>query len=337
MPLDDRHIKVPRSPVRQNLIYSIESLARRVSQVEEAQGEHRDVDFFTDTHRDLKMFRTMAERDVKIRQVYIYQKLFDISRDLFKYAPPSDVKFQFLFIQKSLADEYDEMSDEDKKVFDDLQEEVQMLENDGRLSLRSLSAICYFSKTLQDKQALIIWNSEKLFSTSVRLGVLLCIGALASLCTAVGLARLDPSDQLAALKYVSVALKLLGAVFGGVTGGCISAIAGYRGHRDSKDSKDSKNSKDSGDPKDSKDQTVIPLINTDWMRPILGGVAGLVFGLIATVGVGEVRAEFVIGGAIAFGFSEQVLYAWLGRRGEQLGGELGGQVVRSVSKNRKRR
>ena len=320
MPWNNIHTRVPRSAVRQNLLYSIESLARRVSQVEAAQNgkvSKQASAFFEETYRDLDQFRKMVEKDLKLRQVYIYQKLFDVSRDLFKYAPPSDIEYQFLFIQRSLANELDVMSKTDRESFDVLQKEVLRLQKediDERLSVQGLGVISYFTKIIQDKQILTIWNSEKLVTSSARLGTLLCLGALASMWAAAVL--YDFQAHVSDLKYGVDSLKLLGAVFGGLTGGCISAIATSR---------------------NASDETVIPMINTDWMRPILGGVAGLVFGLIATTGVGEVRPAFVIGGAIAFGFSEQLLYSWLKRRAEQLERQLGSQVVQGTSKSRKGR
>ncbi|MDF0578084.1 hypothetical protein [Bradyrhizobium yuanmingense] len=316
----NRSKRVPRSAVRQNLLYTIESLARRTSQIQAAQQDGNSAsEFFEATHRDLDTFKMMVERDLKLRQVYIYQKLFDISRDLFRYAPPSDVEYQFLFLQQALVEDREAMSDEDKKSFDELRKEVVRLQKEGtdkRLSAQALGAIWYFSKIIQDRQILTIWNSEKLVITSLRLGALLCLGALASTCAAAALTLYDPPNQPGATKYGVDVLRLLGAIFGGITGGCISAIATSR---------------------NASDETVIPLINTDWMRPILGGVAGLVFGLIVTAGVGEVRSAFVIGGAMAFGFSEQLLYSWLRRRAEQLEKQLGTQVVHGASKARRGR
>src|ERR1035438_709951 len=172
MPWNNIHTRVPRSAVRQNLLYSIESLARRVSQVEAAQNgkvSKQASAFFEETYRDLDQFRKMVEKDLKLRQVYIYQKLFDVSRDLFKYAPPSDIEYQFLFIQRSLANELDVMSETDRESFDVLQKEVLRLQKediDERLSVQGLGVISYFTKIIQDKQILTIWNSEKLVTSS---------------------------------------------------------------------------------------------------------------------------------------------------------------------------
>jgi hypothetical protein len=74
MPWDQNFTRVPRSAVRQNLLYSIESLARRVSQVEAAQNGKTSKQasaFFDETYRDLDEFRKMVKKDLKLRQVYI--------------------------------------------------------------------------------------------------------------------------------------------------------------------------------------------------------------------------------------------------------------------------
>jgi methylthioribose-1-phosphate isomerase len=113
------------------------------------------------------------------------------------------------------------MSDADKESFDVLQKEVLRLQNediDERLSVHGLGVISYFSKIIQDKQVLTIWNSEKLGTTSVRLGTLLCLGVLASMSAVAALHAFQ--DRAGDLKYGVDALKLLSAVFGGYQCDC---------------------------------------------------------------------------------------------------------------------
>jgi hypothetical protein len=314
-------MRMPNSAVRQNLLFDIESLARRVSQVESAQnGKLSDEAsrFFEKLYRDLENCKKMVVAKLLLPRVYIYQKLFEIGRDLFQYSPPSDCEHQFLFIRRALKSEFDLMSDADKAAFEGLEKEITRMQKEGgekRLSVSSLGTILYFSRLEHDKVILTIWNSERLATTSRRLGTLLSIGAIASTCLAALL--FDVHEEAGHYIYSLNTLRLVSAVVGGMTGGCISAIATSRTTRDENGEK------------------VIPLINIDWMRPILGAAAGLIFGLIVTGGVGNVTPSFVIAGSIAFGFSEQVLYSVLKKRADQLERELANQVNQGKSKAKK--
>jgi hypothetical protein len=310
-------IRVPKSAVRQNLIYSIESLARRASQIEAAQCEvlnEEEKMFFAELHRELDTFRAMAVHDVLLRQVYIYQKLFDISRDLFQFSHPADIQYQFLFLQRLMSAEIGSMSAEDKAAFNDLREQVQALdkkEGQTKLSVSRSSSLRFFWKIVQDRQLLTIWNSEQLNYATLRLGGLLLFGALGLFILAVTLFQCDKTCGYFGYTFSIDGVRLLAAIFGGITGGCLSGILNSRRGADA-------------------DQ--VPLINVDWMRPVLGATAGLVYGLLVTTGVGEVKPSFLIGGAIAFGFSEQVLYSWLQKRAQQLEKDLGHQVGQRQTK-----
>lgn len=320
--VDQTRAKVPRSATRQNLLYSIESLERRVAQVENAHNlrSGNSAKFFSDARRELDRCRVMAVNDYLLRQIYIYQKLFDISRDLYAYSPPSDARYQFYFIQRTLAPDIGDMSEIDKKAFAELTKVFASPASSSEqesIPAPLVSALTYFSKVIQDRQILTIWNSEKLGVATVRLGTLLCFSVLALICTAAAMFNCDKCTNLFGLPINAV--RLVSSVLGGTVGGCISAIAVSR-------SSDKNN-----------DTEQVPLISTDWMRPILGAVAGLVFGLTVIAGAEDMQPTFLLAGAIAFGFSEQVLYSWLRKRADQLEVELGSQIGQKPASKRKDR
>jgi hypothetical protein len=149
------------------------------------------------------------------------------------------------------------------------------------------------------------------------LGTLLCLSTLGLICAAAAMFYCDKCTNIFAVPVD--AIRLVSSVFGGTVGGSISAIAVSRSSE-----------KDSGAEQ-------VPLMNTDWMRPILGAVAGLVYGLVVVAGVDGMKPASLLAGAIAFGFSEQVLYSWLRKRGDQLEMEMSSQIGQKPSGRKKDR
>jgi hypothetical protein len=109
-------------------------------------------------------------------------------------------------------------------------------------------------------------------------------------------------------------------VVGGVVGAGVSSFASIR------------KSEADGDGESS-----IHFLNTDWVRPVLGAIAGLIFGLVAVSDVFKIDSITVMtASAIAFGFSERLLYSVLKESSDQIGKQLSARIgQRRVRRSRK--
>jgi len=241
-------------------------------------------------------------------RIYIFQKYYEVFRSVIYHSDYEHAYQVFIHLKRSTNLETLKTK-HDKDLFEFIEEYFEPKGNKNLLDKKAKIILIYFLKNKHNELVISIWEARNTLLSNVIYSIYATastlILAILIICIIIYSAPDVNNQKIACFFCIETkastcarAYLFICMVLGGILGGSISAISVSR---------QDENKASMGTSKVS-----IPFLKIDWIRPLLGGFAGLISGLtIISIKSDSDTQLIVVALSVAAGFSERFLYTSL--------------------------